>query len=55
MMVRAVFQMSGADSSSLLDNPAAAKLRQHRGLFASEDVGTLEIPAVWDSDGCVVN
>jgi len=34
--------MSAADSSSLLDNPAAAKLRQHRGLFASEDLGTIE-------------
>ncbi len=40
--MRIAFQMSAADSSSLLDNPAAAKLRQHRGLFASEDVGTLE-------------
>jgi hypothetical protein len=26
----------------LLDSPAAAKLRQHRGLLANEDVGTLE-------------
>ena len=40
--MRIAFQMSAADSSSLLDNPAAAKLRQHRGLFASEDLGTLE-------------
>ncbi|HEX5472256.1 MAG TPA: FtsK/SpoIIIE domain-containing protein [Lacipirellulaceae bacterium] len=40
--MRVAFQMSAADSSSLLDNPAAAKLRQHRGLFASEDLGTLE-------------
>jgi hypothetical protein len=40
--MRVAFQMSAADSSSLLDSPAAAKLRQHRGLFASEDVGTLE-------------
>jgi len=40
--MRVVFQMSAADSSSLLDNPAAARLRPHRGLFASEDVGTLE-------------
>jgi hypothetical protein len=40
--MRVAFQMSAADSSSFLDNPAAAKLRQHRGLFASEDVGTLE-------------
>lgn len=40
--MRVAFQMSAADSSSLLDNPAAAKLREHRGLFASEDLGTLE-------------
>ena len=40
--MRVAFQMSAADSSSLLDNPAATKLRQHRGLFASEDLGTIE-------------
>ena len=40
--MRVAFQMSAADSSSLLDNPAATRLRQHRGLFASEDLGTLE-------------
>jgi hypothetical protein len=40
--MRVAFQMSAADSSSLLDSPAAAKLRQHRGLLANEDVGTLE-------------
>ena len=40
--MRVAFQMSAADSSSLLDTPAAAKLHQHRGLFASEDLGTLE-------------
>jgi hypothetical protein len=40
--MRVAFQMSAADSASLLDNPAASKLRQHRGLFASEDLGTLE-------------
>jgi hypothetical protein len=34
--------MSAADSSSLLDNPAATRLRQHRGLLASEDLGTIE-------------
>ena len=39
---KVAFQMSAADSSNLLDNPAAAKLRQHRGLFASEDLGTIE-------------
>jgi hypothetical protein len=40
--MRVAFQMSAADSASLLDNPAASRLRQHRGLFASEDLGTLE-------------
>jgi hypothetical protein len=40
--MRVAFQMSAADSSSLLDSPAATRLRQHRGLFASEDLGTLE-------------
>ncbi|MCI0492476.1 MAG: cell division protein FtsK, partial [Planctomycetes bacterium] len=40
--MRIAFQMSAADSSSLLDTPAATRLRQHRGLFASEDLGTLE-------------
>ena len=40
--MRIAFQMSAADSASFLDNPAATKLRQHRGLFASEDLGTLE-------------
>jgi DNA segregation ATPase FtsK/SpoIIIE, S-DNA-T family len=40
--MRVAFQMSAADSASFLDNPAATKLREHRGLFASEDVGTLE-------------
>ena len=40
--MRVAFQMSAADSSSFLDSPAATRLRQHRGLFASEDLGTLE-------------
>jgi hypothetical protein len=40
--MRVAFQMSAADSASFLDNPAATKLRQHRGLFASEDLGTVE-------------
>ncbi len=40
--MRVAFQMSAADSSSLLDTPAASRLRVHRGLFASEDLGTLE-------------
>ncbi len=40
--MRVAFQMSAADSASFLDSPAATKLRQHRGLLASEDLGTLE-------------
>ena len=50
--MRVAFQMSAADSSSLLDNPAAHKLRQHRGLFASEDLGTIEkFRPYGDADG----
>lgn len=40
--MRVAFQMSAADSSSFLDTPAATRLNVHRGLFASEDLGTLE-------------
>jgi S-DNA-T family DNA segregation ATPase FtsK/SpoIIIE len=40
--LRVAFQMSAADSTSLLETPAASRLRAHRGLLASEDVGTLE-------------
>jgi len=40
--LRVAFQMSAADSTSLLDTPAAGRLSQHRGLFNSEDVGSLE-------------
>ena len=40
--MRVAFQMSAADSSSFLDTPAATRLSVHRGLFASEDLGTLE-------------
>jgi energy-coupling factor transporter ATP-binding protein EcfA2 len=40
--MRVAFQMSAADSTSLLDTPAAGRLSLHRGLFYSEDVGSLE-------------
>lgn len=40
--MRVAFQMSAADSSSLLDTPIASRLRPHRAYFASEDLGTLE-------------
>jgi S-DNA-T family DNA segregation ATPase FtsK/SpoIIIE len=40
--LRVAFQMSAADSTSLLETPAASRLRAHRGLLSSEDVGTLE-------------
>ena len=40
--LRVVFQMSAADSTNLLDTPAASRLRQHRGLFYSDDLGTQE-------------
>jgi S-DNA-T family DNA segregation ATPase FtsK/SpoIIIE len=35
--MRVLFPMSGADSSTLIDNPAASKLGVHRALFHSED------------------
>lgn len=40
--MRVVFQMSVADSSNLIDTPAASKLGLHRALFASEEEGRLE-------------
>lgn len=40
--LRVLFQMSAADSTNLLDTPAASRLRQHRGLFYSDDLGTHE-------------
>jgi hypothetical protein len=39
---RIVFQMSAADSTNLIDTPAASRLRLHRGLFYSDDLGTIE-------------
>ena len=35
--MRVLFQMSAADSSTLIDNPQASKLGVHRALFHSED------------------
>jgi DNA segregation ATPase FtsK/SpoIIIE-like protein len=40
--LRVVFQLSVADSSNLIDNPAASKLGMNRALFASEEEGRLE-------------
>jgi hypothetical protein len=40
--LRVLFQMSAADSTNLLDTPAASRLRMHRGLFYSDDLGTTE-------------
>jgi hypothetical protein len=40
--LRVLFQMSAADSTNLLDTPAASRLRPHRGLFYSDDLGTQE-------------
>ena len=39
---RVLFQMSGNDSSVLLDSLAASKLGFYRALVASEEQGTLE-------------
>jgi hypothetical protein len=40
--MRVLFQMSAADSSNLIDNPAAGKLGVNRALFHSEDRGQPE-------------
>jgi energy-coupling factor transporter ATP-binding protein EcfA2 len=40
--LRVLFQMSATDSTNLLDTPAASRLRPHRGLFYSDDLGTQE-------------
>jgi hypothetical protein len=40
--LRVVFQMGVADSSSLIDSPAASKLGVNRALFSSEETGVLE-------------
>src|SRR5262249_42952260 len=40
--MRVVFQMSGNDSSILIDAPLAARLGPHRALFHSEQQGILE-------------
>jgi hypothetical protein len=40
--MRVLFQMSAADSSSLIDIPGAAKLGRYRALFYSEDRGQAE-------------
>ncbi|WP_146567239.1 FtsK/SpoIIIE domain-containing protein [Posidoniimonas corsicana] len=40
--LRVAFQMSAADSSNLLDSPAASNLRQHRALFYSDETGESE-------------
>jgi energy-coupling factor transporter ATP-binding protein EcfA2 len=39
---RVLFQMSAADSSNLIDSPAASKLGEHMALFYSEELGQLE-------------
>src|SRR5690606_19924199 len=40
--IRVLFQMGAADSSNLIDSPAAAKLGLHRAIFFSEELGQLE-------------
>ncbi|MCK6475209.1 MAG: AAA family ATPase [Phycisphaerales bacterium] len=39
---RVLFQMSQADSSTLIDGPQAAQLGQHRALYFSEETGVME-------------
>jgi S-DNA-T family DNA segregation ATPase FtsK/SpoIIIE len=40
--LRVLFQMSGNDSSQLVDSPIAAKLGPQRALFIHEETGTME-------------
>jgi hypothetical protein len=40
--LRVLFQMSAADSSTLIDSPLASKLGVHRALFCSEEQGKIE-------------
>jgi hypothetical protein len=40
--LRVLFQMSGSDSSQLVDSPTAVKLGPQRALFVQEETGTLE-------------
>ena len=40
--MRVLFQMSAADSSQLIDTPAAGRLGENRALFYSEEQGRLE-------------
>jgi hypothetical protein len=42
LSMRVAFQLSVADSSNLIDSPAASKLGMHRALFSSEEDGRLE-------------
>ncbi len=39
---RVLFQMSAADSSTLIDSPVANRLGNHRALFVNEDAGLFE-------------
>jgi DNA segregation ATPase FtsK/SpoIIIE, S-DNA-T family len=50
--LRVLFQMSTADSSNLIDTPAASKLGLHRALYHSEEEGRLEKfrPYGWPTD-----
>ena len=40
--LRVLFQMSGSDSSQLVETPIASKLGPQRALFIHEETGTLE-------------
>lgn len=40
--MRVVFQMSAADSSNLIDTPAASKLSPHRALLYNDETGISE-------------
>ncbi len=40
--MRVLFQMSAADSSNLMDSPAASRLGAHLAIFFSEELGQAE-------------
>jgi hypothetical protein len=44
---RAMFQVGSADSSTLIDSPAASMLGNNRGLLFSEEKGTMEKFRPW--------
>ena len=51
LALRVAFQMNVADSSNLIDSPAASKLGLHRALLCSEEEGKVEKFRPYDVPG----